>query len=335
MARPKKVVMEEEAKGVSGKSAGIRKATNKRVEKSPIKPAGCRKSGNLPASQEGLLQQKVAKKQRANHSDNHDDDGHPEDDIIERDFLGFCCYKCRCPENKEDFMPASDDGGVHRYIQSCEGALYHRSCCHGIQELPGEDFATLYEAARERIGEDDDEDGNNYCQHSNVHSITREQIDKCYEMAKHEESNFYNADGDEHPDSRLFTNDNYVPSVIKRYETRCTKVKKTEETNRRRAVVLDVFAGIGSAIVVLKRLGIDIAKVIHVEHDKVATHVYRWNHDRIYNPDLPEDGIEHVFVEKWEDFEKNWESLCEEHGRKLFQELVDFPLSHSHFIISM
>lgn len=34
----------------------------------------------------------------------------------------------------------------------------------------------------------------------------------------------------------------------------------------------DVFAGIGSGIISLKRLGIDMRKIIHVEHDKVATH---------------------------------------------------------------
>lgn len=34
----------------------------------------------------------------------------------------------------------------------------------------------------------------------------------------------------------------------------------------------DVFAGIGSGIISLKRLGIDIKKIIHVEHDPIASH---------------------------------------------------------------
>jgi hypothetical protein len=38
-------------------------------------------------------------------------------------------------------------------------------------------------------------------------------------------------------------------------------------------VVLDCFAGIGTIIVVLKRLGIKIRKVIHVEHDKIFTKI--------------------------------------------------------------
>jgi hypothetical protein len=44
----------------------------------------------------------------------------------------------------------------------------------------------------------------------------------------------------------------------------------------------NLFGGIGTSIVVLKRLGISIQKIIHVEHDKVATHVFRWNHDPSY-----------------------------------------------------
>ena len=32
----------------------------------------------------------------------------------------------------------------------------------------------------------------------------------------------------------------------------------------------------------LKRLNIAIKRIIHVEHDKVAKHVYRWNHDVNY-----------------------------------------------------
>lgn len=40
----------------------------------------------------------------------------------------------------------------------------------------------------------------------------------------------------------------------------------------------NMFGGIGSAIVALKKLKIAISMIIHVENDKVATTVYRWNH---------------------------------------------------------
>jgi hypothetical protein len=123
------------------------------------------------------------------------------------------------------------------------------------------------------------------------------------------------------------------------------------QQERRRCNVADFFAGIGTGIVVLKRLGIDIAKVstvsstssdsiftrsffpchaislpcfflfpvaqiIHCEHDKVATHVYRHNHDRIYNTNLLDDGgIEHVFYRKFEEINGNVDAFMNEHGR--------------------
>jgi site-specific DNA-cytosine methylase len=77
-----------------------------------------------------------------------------------------------------------------------------------------------------------------------------------------------------------------------------------------------LFAGIGSVIVCLKRLGIAIEKIIHVEHDKVATHVYRCMHDSSYNELVLDDGISHVYFEKFEDFESNLDTILSEHERK-------------------
>jgi site-specific DNA-cytosine methylase len=73
----------------------------------------------------------------------------------------------------------------------------------------------------------------------------------------------------------------------------------------------NMFGGIGSAIVALKRLSIAIGTIVHVEHDKVATHVYRWNHDEQYathtsdrrsNRTTVSDGIQHIYYESFEDF---------------------------------
>jgi hypothetical protein len=50
--------------------------------------------------------------------------------------------------------------------------------------------------------------------------------------------------------------------------------------------------------------------------------VYRWNHDKSYKGDLPDgiklpdDGIEHVYFDRFEDLQKNLEKIIEEHGRK-------------------
>eukprot|EP00934_Nitzschia_sp_Nitz4_P006665 Nitzschia sp. Nitz4//NODE_159_length_47236_cov_74.723851//8621//10611//NITZ4_additional_000004-RA//-1//CDS//3329531731//6655//frame0 len=69
------------------------------------------------------------------------------------------------------------------------------------------------------------------------------------------------------------------------------------QSQKRDAVVLDLFGGIGSAVVALKRLGISIKRVIHVEHDKIANHVYRHNHGSEENPQE-----EHVIVDSFSDF---------------------------------
>ena len=85
------------------------------------------------------------------------------------------------------------------------------------------------------------------------------------------------------------------------------------------AVVVDLFGGIGAAIVCLKRLQIAIKTVIHVEHDKVANAVYKYWH----NHDV--DGINHIFISKFEDFERNIDHWLEKHGRKFL--VVSFLLS--------
>jgi len=57
--------------------------------------------------------------------------------------------------------------------------------------------------------------------------------------------------------------------------------------------VLDLIAGIGSGVVVLKKLMIPMKKVVHVEYDPVAVQVSKFNHQN--------DGIEHVYIETFEE----------------------------------
>jgi hypothetical protein len=89
---------------------------------------------------------------------------------------------------------------------------------------------------------------------------------------------------------------------------------KSGRSARRGCVVLDCYAGVGTGVLVLKRLKIQVAKVIHVEHDKVATHVYRSNHDHYYNSKLPDDGVEHVFIEEFEELTGNVKKFWNDHG---------------------
>lgn len=115
----------------------------------------------------------------------------------------------------------------------------------------------------------------------------------------------------------LRTSEDYMTGIQEAFQERVESAKQDSSKLCSRATVLDVFAGVGTGIVVLKRLGIDIGKVIHVEHDKIATHVYRSNHDRSYCPELPDDGgIEHVCVSTFEELVKNVEVFLAKHGRK-------------------
>jgi len=102
------------------------------------------------------------------------------------------------------------------------------------------------------------------------------------------------------PDSMLYSSQMYIDEC-KLFDQR-EKVKSV--------VVLDLFSGIGNAIVVLKLLGIPMKTVVHVEHDLMANYVNKCNHE------LREDGIRHVYVDKFEDIfgDAEIERLIEDHG---------------------
>jgi hypothetical protein len=253
------------------------------------------------------IKNKVALTARVDPNNTDGDDKPVEE--IEEGMLGFCCHICRCDPESEDMLPEGEDGQVHRYIQSCDGGLYHRCCCHGLVSLDVAEWATLYEGAVDKIGEIDDK------QDTKTRWVTNRELYAAYETAVKQESAFYNADGDAHPLDRLMTHEDYIDGIVKPFEHLLASVE-AGKTPRRSAVVLDAFAGMGTGIVVLKRLKIDIAKIVHVENDKVSTHVYRWNHDPSYNPDLPKDDVEQVFVDGWEKLDTSWKSYCDEHGRK-------------------
>jgi len=65
------------------------------------------------------------------------------------------------------------------------------------------------------------------------------------------------------------------------------------DKRRKHLRVLDLFSGIGSGTVVLKKMKIPLGTVVHVEHDPVALEVSRFNHKN--------DGIHHYYVERFEE----------------------------------
>lgn len=96
----------------------------------------------------------------------------------------------------------------------------------------------------------------------------------------------------------------------------CKRVERNQDTYRRGPlVVLDLFSGIGSAVLVLKKLKIAIKTVISVEHDRIAEHVTKYNHDANYNDGKSDDGINHVYrYKKFEEIEDNLDSIIKEYG---------------------
>lgn len=77
------------------------------------------------------------------------------------------------------------------------------------------------------------------------------------------------------------------------YEKCCKNFQQREKDQRRPLQVLDLFSGIGSGVVVLKRLKLPIYTIVHVEHDPVAVEVCKANHR--------DDGIIHHYVTTFEE----------------------------------
>ena len=86
-------------------------------------------------------------------------------------------------------------------------------------------------------------------------------------------------------DSVLNTNVDYNENRKNFEERKGTRTKPLR--------VLDLFAGIGSGSVILKKLRIPLEKVVHVEHDPVAVQVSKYNHQ--------DDGIDHVYITTFEE----------------------------------
>ena len=110
------------------------------------------------------------------------------------------------------------------------------------------------------------------------------------------------------PLSALQTNRAYLENAIL-FRNHAESWQNNGRT-KRRAVVLDLFSGIGGGFVALKRLGISLKRLIIVEQDKVAQHVLRHHHDLCYNfdPDAlsgmtDDDSMEFVTIPTFEELQ--------------------------------
>lgn len=222
----------------------------------------------------------------------------------------------------------------------------HRMCCHGVwtkEEL--EDFVPAFLADQEKLAfaAPDSEELDDFVEEPcPMEWVTLKEIHRAYLTSKNQESATYNAYGEASKQCFAFvslclnmqnpvplihlvisaahavltTHQDYNKLIEVPFEKLCAKM--TDTSLRKKAIVLDAFAGVGTAIVVLKRLGIAIEKIITIEKDKVATYVNKHNHDTSYNADLlPDHKVEHVYIETWEEFEKiQSKRFLKKHGRK-------------------
>jgi hypothetical protein len=94
----------------------------------------------------------------------------------------------------------------------------------------------------------------------------------------------------------------YLTSTInEQHSKQFLLLHKSIEDGKERKIkpltVMSVFSGIGSELVTLKRLRIAIKTVVSIDHDRIATHVAKWNHDCRYNKNLVDDGICYVWLD--------------------------------------
>jgi len=71
---------------------------------------------------------------------------------------------------------------------------------------------------------------------------------------------------------------------------------------------------------------------IYVDFDNVARLVYMHNHDKAFNPELPDDGIQKAYYPSFEHVRDNLDTFMADNARKSTlrtQDLCTSSLSHS------
>ncbi|KAL7571822.1 hypothetical protein ACA910_002907 [Epithemia clementina (nom. ined.)] len=231
------------------------------------------------------------------------------DEILNQ--VHFCCFVCFCSKETKKTYCTPDNNGVFQTTPDC---FFHRTCCHKISKVQSNTAAQIDEFLSKngaRIfgvqeGSDDDEKNNPPC----IPPVcTFLDIQRWYLVHKrHQEPTLQNETlGNACPISILTSSPEYL-QLASHFRKALKRARRIPDHEKPKAVVLDLFSGIGTSIVALKRLSIGIRTIIHVEWDKVATHVYRSNHDPGYNPSLKEvdhGGILHVYYPSFRLFMKD------------------------------
>ncbi len=191
--------------------------------------------------------------------------------------LAFCCQNCTCDNSKTNTKdlyscvnstsPDSMFGNVN---------LFHKGCCHN-ETGDVNTFKSPMQVCREN--------GFSSLQQDKGQECSLDMIKQKYANASKEYTKFANAEDLEAADSKIFACQAYV-DLCKQFHER-----KGKQKNPLR--VLELFSGIGSGTLALKRLRIPVHTVVHCDHDPIANEVCKFNHQG--------DGIKHVYIDTFEE----------------------------------
>ena len=190
-----------------------------------------------------------------------------------RKLLAFCCAKCQCPtDHKQKFAFRPEE----RYAQTTVDHYYHRRCCHALKEweynssLPNDHTFQTYQECQEAIllGQEPTFQPPKpdivLCKKKYVEEKSKNLVQQ---VVKDDN----NDTGSYDPVQILKTNPEYMANL--------RRVRELPKDTHRGIRVLSLFSGCGTAEVVLKKLGIQIDRLVTCEADKVAAFVCKEHHD--------------------------------------------------------
>ena len=220
--------------------------------------------------------------------------------VVSEEQYAFCCSYCRCSDK---------DIGVYwdrkfNCGNSGNGRLWHRGCCHRFLRADCDSLSPMQIAIQKGI--------NSLGKSEKPIQIKVSDLQRKFMTAKRNETLFLNQQFDAAPDSRVYS-DTVYSNHVRKFHARV----KNPKLHLEKLTVLDLFSGIGSGTVVLKKLGIPLKTIVHVDHDPVADYVNKFNHKKsaigiqVMEPD---DGVEHFYFEKYEYVNENIQELIQQYG---------------------
>eukprot|EP00984_Skeletonema_dohrnii_P012278 scaffold4963_cov115-Skeletonema_dohrnii-CCMP3373.AAC.8 len=197
-----------------------------------------------------------------------------DDEVVQDDGrLAFCCQNCTCNNSETTVNLYSCVNSGSPDIGNIR--LFHKGCCHN-EKGDVNTFKTPMRVNMEKgiVGK-----------REHVQECSLTTIKKKHQNAMREETRVANEEFMAAEDSKI-----YASPV---YADHCKTFQKRKGTQESPLRVLELFSGIGSGTLALKKLRIPLDTIVHCDHDPIANEVCRFNHQR--------DGIKHVYIDTFEE----------------------------------